>query len=193
MIIRSIFGLILFLSAFLFLACTGSTQVPSSKLDIEDSCEIDGENAPQWVCGSVDIEGAYTDSGSASPNPLGFSFQRREALAQARSNLAQQMQTLVKDKVENFARVTGVGNGAVADKVATQVSKQAAEVSLKGSKQIRLWKHNNGTVYVLVGVAKRPFNKAVKNQVESSYKNDDALWQQFQSKNALEALDKEFQ
>jgi hypothetical protein len=35
-------------------------------------------------------------------------------------------------------------------------------------------------------------NQEIKNQVKSSYKNDNALWQQFQAKNALEDLEKEF-
>jgi hypothetical protein len=34
--------------------------------------------------------------------------------------------------------------------------------------------------------------KAYKEAVDSSFKNDNALWQQFQSKQALESLDKEF-
>ena len=34
--------------------------------------------------------------------------------------------------------------------------------------------------------------KQVKEAVKSSYKNDEALWQQFQAKNALEGLEKEF-
>jgi len=32
----------------------------------------------------------------------------------------------------------------------------------------------------------------VKNAVKTSFKNDQALWQQFQSQQALEGLEKEF-
>ena len=47
-------------------------------------------------------------------------------------------------------------------------------------------------MYVLVGIGENSMNKEVQNNVRSSYKNDDALWQQFQAKNALESLEKEF-
>jgi len=157
-------------------------------------CKQDGVLAPKWTCmPDAAVEGSVTDLGSAPYSKLGAGFTRREALANARSNLAQQIQTLVKDKVETFARSTGVGGSEVADKVSTQVSKQAAKVSLKGSKQLDFWQHpQNKTMYVLVGVNEKAMNEEVQNNVKSSYKNDNALWQQFQSKNALEGLEKEF-
>ena len=161
-------------------------------------CRIDGQLAPEWTCGNSDPSdsaqaGKITAVGSAPFSKLGQGFSRREALANGRSNLAQQIQTTVKDKVELFTRATGVGGAEVADKVSTQVSKQVAKVTLNGSKQINFWQNaTNNSIYVLVGVSEDTLNQEVKNQVKSSYKNDNALWQQFQSKNALEALEKEF-
>jgi hypothetical protein len=156
-------------------------------------CRIDSQLAPEWACGNAGIEGAISAVGSAPLGKLGQGFSRREAQANGRSNLAQQMQTLVKDKVETFARSTGVGGSEVADKVSTQVSKQVAKVTLKGSKQMKYWQNPvNQDVYVLMGISENTMNKEVKAQVQSSYKNDNALWQQFQSKNALESLEKEF-
>jgi len=45
---------------------------------------------------------------------------------------------------------------------------------------------------MLVTVPEATVNGEVKAAVKTSFKNDNALWQQFQSKNALESLDKEF-
>ncbi len=47
---------------------------------------------------------------------------------------------------------------------------------------------------MLVTVPEQEVNEKVKETIQngSSLKNDDALWQQFQSKQALESLDKEF-
>ncbi|EDZ61765.1 conserved hypothetical protein [Sulfurimonas gotlandica GD1] len=45
---------------------------------------------------------------------------------------------------------------------------------------------------MLVTVPEATVNGEVKEAVKNSFKNDQALWQQFQSKNALEGLDKEF-
>ena len=156
-------------------------------------CRIDSVLAPEWACGNANADDEITAVGSAPLSKMGQSFSRREAMASARSNLAQQIQTLVKDKVELFARSTGVGGDEVADKVSTQVSKQVAKVTLNGSKQLKYWQNTSTqAIYVLVGVSENAMNKEVKNSVKSSYKNDNALWQQFQSKQALESLDKEF-
>ena len=156
-------------------------------------CRIDSQLAPEWACGNEAIEGAITAFGSAPLSKLGQGFSIREAQANGRSNLAQQMETLVKDKVETFARSTGVGGSEVADKVSTQVSKQVAKVTLSGSKQMKYWQHpSSKEIYVLMGISENSMNEEIQEQVKSSYKNDNALWQQFQSKNALEGLEKEF-
>ena len=112
-----------------------------------------------------------------------------------RSASAQQIQTQVKDKMEGFTRATGNGSAETVDKVTTAVTKQVAKVDLKGSKAIDMWNAPSGAIYMLVTVPEANVNKVVKNAVKSaasSYKNDNALWQQFQSKQALGSLDKEF-
>jgi len=175
-----------------FTGCADKEANPND--DVVFNCVQDGVRAPQWTCmPDSSVEGAVTDMGSAPYSKLGAGFTRREALANARSSLAQQIEALVKDKVETFTRSTGIGGKEVADKVSTQVSKQTAKVSLRGSKQINFWQHpQNKTMFVLVGMQEGDMNEEIKNSVRSSYKNDEALWQQFQAKNALEALEKEF-
>lgn len=178
-------------SAALILGIAGCGEEPKPKDDFK--CRIEGSLAPEWACGNAPIEGAITSVGSAPLSKLGQGFSRREAMANGRSNLAQQIQTLVKDKVESFTRATGVGSAEVADKVSTQVSKQVAKVTLQGSKQIKYWQNpTTKDIFVLMSVAEASMNEEVKRSVQSSFKNDNALWQQFQSKNALEALEKEF-
>jgi len=72
------------------------------------------------------------------------------------------------------------------------VTKQIAKVDLKGSKAVDMWQAPSGALYMLVTVPQENINAEVKKAVKSSFKNDNALWQQFQSKQALEQLDKEF-
>jgi len=174
-----------------FVGCASKEAEPE---EVTFHCEQDGVRAPKWTCNpATGLEGAITELGSAPYSKLGAGFTRREALANARSNLAQQIESLVKDKVETFARSTGVGASEVADKVSTQVSKQVAKISLKGSKQVDFWQNpKNKTIYILVGMDENAMNEEIQNSVKSSFKNDNALWQQFQSKNALESLEKEF-
>ncbi len=180
----------LWTTALLFSGCSNKDpEVAEESFE----CRIAGALAPTWACGNSELEGYYSAVGSAPLSKIGHGFSRREALANGRSNLAQQIETLVKDKVETFVRSTGIGADEVADKVSTQISKQVAKVTLQGSKQVKYWENpNSGDIYLLVSIAHDAVNSAAKDRVLSSYKNNNALWQQFQAKNALEALEQEF-
>ncbi len=153
--------------------------------------EIEGTLAPSWIKKPT-VEDAIAEVGSAPKSAAGIGFQRRIALANARSNLAQQVETLVKDKVETFTRTTGIAKAETVDRVATTVSKQVAKVTLRGSKQVDSWRSPSGTFYVLVAIPNKEINAAAKDAVKTSFKNDEALWQQFKSKQAFEELEKEF-
>jgi len=170
--------------------CNGQQPQPKQE-EADFRCHQENVLAPKWTCTPF-ADGAIAEVGVAPRTNAGMGMQRRVALANARSNLAQQIQTLVKDKVETFTRSTGIGAGESVDSVATAVSKQVAKVTLKGSKQLDAWQAPSGTLYVLVAVPEKTINEAAKKAVKTSFKNDEALWQQFQSKQALEGLDKEF-
>jgi len=154
-------------------------------------CKQENVLAPKWTC-IPSVEGSYAGVGVAQKSAAGMGFMQREALANGRSNLAQQIKSQVKDKVETFTRATGNGERETIDQVITAVSKQVAKVDLQGSKMTDSWKAPSGALYLLVTVPQSAVNTEVKHSVKTSFKNDEALWQQFQSKNALEALDKEF-
>jgi len=172
-----------------FTACGGKAPAPAS-VD-KFGCKQEKVDAPKWTCIPM-VEGAYAGVGVAPKSAAGMAMMRRVALANGRSDLAQQIKTQVKDKVEVFTRTTGVGSGETVDAVATAVTKQVAKVDLKGSKAVDVWNAPSGALYMLVTVPSADVNKEVQNAVKSSMKNDNALWQQFQSKNALEGLEKEF-
>ena len=178
------------LAATIISGC-GETPEPPKATDPDFRCHQENVLAPKWTCVPM-VEGAYAGVGIAQKSAAGMGMMRRVALANGRSNLAQQISSQVKDKVETFTRSTGNGDRETVDQVATSVSKQLAKVDLKGSKGIDAWTAPSGALYMLVTVPEESVNKKVKEAVQTSFKNNEALWQQFQSKNALEALDKEF-
>jgi len=179
-------------AAFMIILTGCNDAQPKPNTPASSECIVEGIEAPNWVCG-IDNQAKdyFLDVGIAQMSNGGFGFTRREALANARSNLAQQIQTLVKDKVENFTRSTGIGTTESIDKVSTQVSKQVAKVTMNGSVQKAFWQTPNN-IYVLVSMPKENVMKAAQKQVVSSFKNDNALWQQFQAKQGLDSLEKEF-
>lgn len=158
---------------------------------VEFQCKQENIFAPKWTCIPM-VEGFYAGVGVAKKSAAGIGFMQRVALANGRSNLAQQINSQVKDKVETFTRSTGNGTNETIDQVLTAVSKQVAKVDLQGSKMVDAWSAPSGALYLLVTVPQTRVNKKVKSALKTSFKNDEALWQQFQSKNALEDLEKEF-
>lgn len=172
----------------------GQQPQPTQQEEGDFRCKQNGELAPKWTCNPQAYEGAIVGLGSAPKSKAGINFTRNNAMAAARNDLAFQIETQVKAKVENFVRGTGVSDSEVVDSVSTQVSKQLAKVTLNGSKQLESWQNPaDGTLFVLVGVTNDVVNKEAKKQiVNSSHNNEDALWQQFQSKQALDSLEKEF-
>ena len=181
------------LAVMLYTGCSKepSTTTVEYKQDSNFQCKQEGVAAPQWTC-IPNIKSAYAGVGIAPNSAAGMGHMRRVALANGRSDLAQQINTLVKDKVEVFTRATGNGSQETVDAVSTSVSKQVAKIDLQNSKAVDMWNAPSGALYMLVAVPESAVNSEVKNAVRSSFKKDDALWQQFQSQQALENLEKEF-
>ena len=177
-------------AALIAASITGCGAEPQPAVD-EFGCKQEGVNAPKWTCVPM-VEGAYAGVGIAQKSAAGMGHMKKVALANGRSDLAQQIKSQVKDKIETFTRTTGVGDNETVDQVNTAVSKQIAKVDLQGSKMIDSWTAPSGALYLLVTVPEATVNGEVKNAVKTSFKNDQALWQQFQSKQALESLDAEF-
>ena len=181
------------LISMLFIGC-GDKPSPTTIEYEQDSnfkCKQEGVDAPKWTC-IPKVKSAYAGVGIAPKSNAGMGHMRRVALANGRSDLAQQINTLVKDKVEVFTRATGNGDQETVDAVSTAVSKQVAKINLQNSNAVDMWNAPSGALYMLVAVPEASINGEIKDAVRSSFKKDDALWQQFQSQQALEGLDKEF-
>lgn len=151
------------------------------------SLELAG--APAWVLDPA-VEGAMCAVGSAKVGPAGMNFAITEATGNARDDLARQIQTNVANMLKNFTQQTGVGDSVAVDKVVSNVSKQLAKQDLSGSKGTKKWVSQTGTLWILV-VMQDPSKVAasIKETVKTSFKNDEALWQQFQGKKAQDELD----
>jgi len=180
------------LSALLLLSgCSSKKPEPTFK------CQIDGTQAPDWVCnGAANMKDGIYGVGSAPKSPLGFSFQREEAMAVARDEIARKLNLKVKNLFKRYYSSTGAPNDQTAERVVTSVSKQLTKQTLKGSKLVKTWISPKGTMFVLMGMNNEDIKKSLKDAVRSTYKNDEALWQEFKAKKAQEELeyqiDKEF-
>lgn len=180
------------LAALLFVTITGcSKEVKVGEERSDFQCKQENVTAPTWTCIPT-VEGSYAGVGIAEKSAAGMDHMRRVALANGRSDLAQQIQSQVKDKITIYTGTTGVGSGETVDKAIETVTKQVAKVDLVGSKYVDMWTAPSGAIFMLVTVAQNSANEQIKNNIKTSFKNDQALWQQFKAKNALEELEKDF-
>ncbi len=149
-------------------------------------------DAPKWVLDPT-MEGGLSAVGSAKIGKAGMQFSKTKAMANGRDELARIMSIKVKNMVKNFTQSTGIGDDETVDTVSSQVSKQVTNQTLTGSRQKDLWISPGQELFVLVVLDPATVAEAVKESVQTSYKNEKALWQQFQAKKAHEELDKEIE
>ena len=170
------------LGIILFSGCSSKNKITQQSI-----CHIDGTVAPEWICVGNNQKDMITGIGSAESSPLGFSFQRTEAVSAARDEIAREISLKVKNIFKRFESSTGIQKDKTMEKVVENVSKQLSYETLRNSKILKLWKSPKGVMYVLVGM---PKNEIVE-KIKTSFHNQKALYQKSLAKKAWENLDKE--
>ncbi|SFX81057.1 LPP20 family lipoprotein [Marinospirillum alkaliphilum] len=178
------------LSALFLAGCSSKTTEPSAHVaqpaPVQQCEHGPGVPAPMWVCNPF-MEGGMAAIGEGRPNPANDrNLQRRQAVANARQSLAEEMSVKVQGMLTDWVRSTGAGSGQTYESNIENVTRQVADQTLQGSRQMNQWFAPDGTLVVLVGM---PEQQQIGDNIRSSLRNDEALYQQFSSKQALEALD----
>ncbi|MCV6607678.1 MAG: LPP20 family lipoprotein [Campylobacterales bacterium] len=170
------------------LVMTGCSKKEEAKPQPDFRCKQKGTLAPEWTCKPYK-SGMIVGLGTAPKNIADdYGMQMEEAEANGRTSLARRLETKVKTMFKNWKRVTGAGTNQTYEKNIESVSKQSANQTLRNSRALETWQNpTDGTLFLLMGVDKGAAEKGVK----TSLRNEQALWQQFQSKKAMKELDKE--
>lgn len=163
--------------------CGNNNRMPANNVQQQPQ-----QQYPSWVL-NPQVEDGIAAVGSAKIGAAGLSFARTEAIANARDELARQLEIKVNNMFKSYTNVVGVNGQDGVDKVATNVSKQVSSKILNNSKQIKMWLSPDKNVYVLVAIKKEDTAPQIKKTVNSTLKNEKALWQEFKSKNAQDELD----
>ena len=164
----------------------------SNKHIDNEALEDEFENAPEWVLTGHEKD-LFSAVGSARIGKSGMQFAKTAALAQARNELARQLSVKVESLVNNFVLQTGLDDDQLVDRLGKQVSRHVTNETLSGSHQKDVWISPSSELYVLVFMETNGVKQSIRNQILSSYKKEDALWQLFQAQNAGEELDKELE
>ena len=155
-----------------------------------EAMEEEFENAPEWVLTGHDGE-TFSAVGSAKIGKSGMQFAKNEALANARNELASQLSVRVNSLVNNFTRATGIGDAQMVDRLGKQVVRQVTRETLNGSRQEDVWISPSSDLYVLVVMDAESVRQSVRNQVVSSFRDEEAKWQEYQAKEGDKELDRE--
>jgi len=179
----------------LLTGCMGGAKAPEAPKQAEPDfrCKQDNQLAPEWTCNPY-LEGSIVALGIAQKNAGNDQgMQRAEATAEGRDALANQLSVKVSTMFKSYKATTGSGTDATFDKSNSKVSKQLASQTLNGSKGVKTWKSNAGTMYVLVGLSNEPVKQQMEKTMKTSFKNDKAMYQKFLAAKADGDLDKELE
>lgn len=181
------------LSAVLTGCMQQQAAAPAAAAEPDFRCHQDGQLAPEWTCNPY-LEGSIVALGIAQPNAgADQGMQRAEAMAEGRDALANQISVKVSTLFKSFKGTTGSGADATFDKSTSKVSKQLASETLQGSRGVKTWISGKGTMFILVGVSTDAVEKGMEKAVKTSYKNDQAMYQEFKAMKAQGELDKELE
>lgn len=182
----------LFLMAALS-ACAGSGNVVDPHA-VTPECvwpDMPERSAPLWVC-DAPVEGvAVSAVGSTPKSAAGPGYMKTIAAAQGRAELARQIKVHVQDMVKQFVKTTGAGETETVDALHAVIDKQVTDQYVTQSRIFRSMTSPAGTMYVLVGMDSQIAENVSKQMLKTSFKNDQALWQEFQAKKGFDELAEE--
>ena len=182
--------ILLLIPAISFILIAGCSK-KVKKVD-NKALEEEFKHAPAWVLNGYE-EGSISAVGSAVIGKSGMQFAKTEALAQGRNELARQTSIKVKALVNNFVQQTGLGDDQLVDRFSKQMTRQVTNETLGGSRQKDMWISPSSELYVLVVMDPAVVKESVKKQLTTSYKNDEARWQEFKARNGAAELDREIE
>jgi len=188
--------LLLFTTAT-FLFFTGCSAKNPKPLQVKQQqnkleCKVYGETAPAWICKIPIKQGYYIAVGFAKKSIWGFGFMRNNAVLDANTQIARQINVKIANYITSYFNEIGANN--IGDKAIEQFTKQIIyTTTLKNSKITDMWFDSKGNMYVLVTVPKQQNLKQIKQQIVSSFNNKAAMWQQFKAQQAEKKLDKEIE
>ncbi len=176
----------------LLTACSSDPKKTINK-DIVADCVFPNteKSAPTWICDAPVAGIPVTAVGVAEPSKGGISFMKDIAAADGRGRLAEQMQVRVSKMVKKYLGNTGVAKTETIDAVASSTIKTVTSQMLTGSKIYKTRTGPKGRLFALVGIDSKNAEIIAEQALKTSMNNDQALWQQFKSKQSFDEMAKE--
>ena len=152
----------------------GSTK-PHSKSDV-----------PKWYLNPPQDKNKFYAVGDAMRPQLNLS--KKIATSRARDELARQIKTEVRSKLNDYQKASGLGMDAEASEFNEYVSGNVVNMSLEYS-VIEETDVRDGRVFVMVSWDAKAAAKAAKESARNSAKRDNAYRSELEARNAFDRLD----
>lgn len=174
---RGLLALPAVLAIYALLAACASTQ-PG----------IDKRSIPAFYLTPPTSKDTLYGVGSAKMATLDLS--RSTALARARSDVAGQVDVSVKNALTDYAQQAGEGDNAQALQFVESVSRQIADVTLRGCRTDKVEVADDGSVYALVSYKIQNLLDTARTRFS---RNEAAAFAEFKADEALRRLNSEIQ
>ena len=145
---------------------------------------------PEWVT-SPRYENGIAGVGSAKITNLGFDFARKEAMANARADIASQIAIKVNATFKSYMAKSGIDKNSAVDKVVEEIYKDIVSEEVTGSRIERTWESPEGELFVLMVVDNSNIIKRAVNSAEKSESAEEV--EEFQDEEAQEQLRQELE
>ncbi len=143
---------------------------------------------PDWPLNPPVAEDAIYGVGIARMSTLSTS--RTIALSRARDDVARQVEVGVKNAITDYAQEAGVDGQEQIIKFIETISRQIANVTLRGGRTEKTAVSKDGTFYALVSY---PFEVLRDNAFTEFERSESADWAEFKAEKALEKLNYELE
>ncbi|MDO8453970.1 MAG: LPP20 family lipoprotein [Sulfurimonas sp.] len=169
----------------------GCASTGSINPQVKSECMQEGVSAPSWVC-KPQVMNGYASLGIAENYKTDSALAVKEALKNGRKEIAKQIQSQVKDKINNFSRITAISSKEKVDNLYESIAEEVKPMNITLEKELKSWVSPSSKLYVHVIAPKSTSDEEIKTAVKTSYLSDRVTWLSFKSKEALNNLEKEF-
>jgi hypothetical protein len=146
------------------------------------------KDLPEWYLNPRVAEDAIYGVGSAKMSTLDMS--RTVAVSRARDDVARQVTVAVQNAIIDYAQEAGADGEAQTIQFTETISKQIANVSLKGCRTEEIIQGKDGTVFALVAY---PIDQLNEESYSKFQRNEAAAWAEFKAREAERWLNDELE
>jgi hypothetical protein len=172
-------GLVLVLA----LLAAGCGSAPPAPQQVSDS------NMPPWINEQAPEDMLW---GIGVASNASQSLRLTMADADARADIARQLQTLAQGMVTNYQREAGGINNTAALGFQESISRQLAQATLTGAVRDMNWTTSDGkTLWVRVRLAKVDAARSVASEVDKVVESEASRYAEFKAMDSLKMMDTE--